>query len=32
MELISCIVGLIVFVVSSIYAVDLAMSGLGSRK
>ena len=32
MELFFSIVGLVVFVVVSIYSVDLAMSGLGSRK
>lgn len=32
MELFIWSIGLIVFVVISIYSVDLAMSGLGSRK
>lgn len=32
MELFIGIISLIVFVVISIYSVDLAMSGLGSRK
>jgi len=32
MELFICIIGLIVFAVVSIYSVDLALSGLGSRK
>jgi len=32
MELFIWIIGLVVFVVISVYSVDLAFSGLGSRK
>jgi len=32
MELFIWVVGLVVFVVVSVYSVDMALSGLGSRK